>query len=162
MDKQTALKHAFPQADRIERETLFFDSAARAEVSHLAQAPFDSGLFTVYIGYRAGEIQGYTFIDTRIVRTHPATFMVVLSPKGRVRMVRVLAWTEPPEYQPMRRWLEQFEGHEGSQEVQLDQDIQGISGASLSSRTLTDGVRRALAVYQFCLENTDKGQAAGC
>ncbi|MDN5870248.1 MAG: FMN-binding protein [Nitrococcus sp.] len=162
MDKQTALQRAFPQADRIERETLFFDSAARAEVSRLAQAPFESGLFTVYIGYRAGEIQGYTFIDTRIVRTHPATFMVVLAPKGRVRMVRVLAWGEPPEYQPMRRWLAQFEGHEETRGLQLDQDIQGISGATFTSRTLTEGVRRALAVYQFCLEHTDEGQAASC
>lgn len=162
MDKQTALKRAFPQADRIERETLFFGSAARAEVSRRAQAPFDSGLFTVYIGYQAGEIQGYTFIDTRIVRTKPATFMVVLSPSGRVRMVRVLAWTEPPEFQPMRRWLDQFENHELSQGLQLDQDIQGISGATLSSRTLTEGVRRALAVYQLCLEHTGKDQAAGC
>ncbi len=154
MDKETALDHAFPHADRVERKTLFFDSTDKAEVRRLAQAPFKSGLFTVYIGYRDGEVQGYTFIDTRTIRTKPAAFMVVLSPTGQVRMVRILAWNEPPEYQPMRRWLEQFKAHREPQ-LRLNQEIQGISGATLSSRTLTRGVRRALAVYKLRLGEKD-------
>jgi len=151
MTKEEALDAAFAEADRVEKEILYFSDAEQKRVEQAARAPLESKLFTVYKAYKDGAVTGYGFIDTRTIRTKPATFLVVLAPEGRVREARILAWQEPPEYQPGERWLAQFREQALSGELRLGGAIQGMSGASLSSRTLTDGVRRVLAIHRVKL-----------
>ena len=50
------------------------------------------------------------------------------------------------------RWREQFTGKKSGDAVQLDEDIKNISGATLSCKNLTNGVRRVLATYQAALK----------
>ncbi|MEF8793597.1 FMN-binding protein [Thiohalorhabdus sp.] len=151
MSKEEALDWGFPEADRVSKEVLYFSEAEAERVEERADAPMDSRLFTVYEAYQGGEVSGYGFIDTRTIRSKPATFLVVLDPDGSVRSARILAWQEPPEYQPPERWLAQFEGRELERSTRLGGTIQAMSGASLTSRTLTDGLRRVLAIHRVKL-----------
>ena len=48
-------------------------------------------------------------------------------------------------------WRRQFVGKRPGSALRLDQDIKNISGATLSSRHVTDGVRRLLVTYQMLL-----------
>jgi Na+-transporting NADH:ubiquinone oxidoreductase subunit NqrC len=50
-----------------------------------------------------------------------------------------------------RSWLSQFVGKTSRDPLELDQDIRNISGATLSSRHVTEGVKRILALYETCL-----------
>jgi len=146
--KSEALARAFPEAARIERETLFFSKEEQEHLSRMAQDRFESRIYTVYVAYNADEDPlGYAVIDTRTIRTKPATYMIILDARGRVDNVRILAWQEPPEYQPGDRWLAQFGDKGGEDPVRLREDIQAISGATLTSRALSAGVRQVLAVY---------------
>ena len=146
MSREQALAGAFPEADRVEKEILYLSREERRRIRELADAPMDSGLFTVYRGYRDGSLTGYAFIDTRVIRSKPAAFLVVLEPDGTLRESRILAWEEPPEYMPPERWLAQFRGRELAPQTRLGGDIQAMTGASLTSRSLTDGIRRVLAI----------------
>lgn len=148
--KEQALADAFPEAE-VSKETLYFSADEQEAIEQRARAKVDSRLFTVYRARRGGEPAGYAFIDTRTVRSKPATFLVVLSPDGQVRQVRILAWEEPPKYRPGERWLGQFAERGLSPELGLGGAVQAMGGATLSSRTLTDGVRRALAVHAIKL-----------
>ena len=49
---------------------------------------------------------------------------------------------------PPVRWLAQFAKRKLDDDLSLDGAIHGISGATLSSRAATTGVRRALALYE--------------
>jgi Na+-translocating ferredoxin:NAD+ oxidoreductase RnfG subunit len=82
------------------------------------------------------------------VRTHPEAFLVVLSPEGSVRSLRVLAFHEPLEYLPPGRWYEQFGGKSLADALRVGGDVHGIVGATLTAQATTRGVRRALALYQ--------------
>jgi Na+-translocating ferredoxin:NAD+ oxidoreductase RnfG subunit len=97
---------------------------------------------------RAGEVQGYAMIELHTVRTHPEAFLVVLSPEGSVRSLRVLAFHEPLEYLPPGRWYEQFGGKSLADALRVGGDVHGIVGATLTAQATTRGVRRALALYQ--------------
>ena len=151
MTKEEALDRAFPAAERVEKEILYFSEAETERVEELARAPVDSRLFTVYRAFTDGRLTGYGFIDTRTVRSKAATFLVVLEPGGEVRQTSILAWQEPPEYQPPERWLAQFIGRALSGDLRPGGAIQAMSGASLTSRTLTDGIRRVLAIHRVKL-----------
>lgn len=144
--KDEALELAFPGADRVESQTFILTEAQKAEVEKLARAPLESQLWTVYVGWRGTELLGYAVIDSQIMRTLPATFMVVLAPAGEVRRVEVLAFHEPPEYMPTARWNQQFAGRMLDDDLALRAGIQGITGATLSATALTAGVRRILAL----------------
>jgi hypothetical protein len=49
---------------------------------------------------------------------------------------------------PTKRFLAQFDARTLGPELRLGGDIHGIAGSSLSSRAVTTGVRRSLALYE--------------
>jgi hypothetical protein len=155
--KDEALALAFPGNDRIEERVFILTDVQKADVEHRARAPLESQLWTLYVGWKGGEVQGYAVIDSHVVRTLPETFMVVIDPKGALRRVHVLAFNEPPEYMPTERWIGQFGGRALDDELKLGAGIQGITGATLSAQAMTAGVRRALALFAVLVQEPAAG-----
>jgi Na+-translocating ferredoxin:NAD+ oxidoreductase RnfG subunit len=145
--KDEALALAFPGAEHVEERTFILTDAQKAEVERRAHAPLESQLWTIYVGWKDGAVQGYAIIDTHTVRTLPETFMAVLDPKGTLRKVEILAFHEPPEYLPTDRWVAQFTGRGLDDDLKIGGAVQGITGATLSAQAMTAGVRRVLALF---------------
>jgi FMN-binding domain len=79
-------------------------------------------------------------------------YAVALEPDGRVRQVEILEYRESYGGEiTAQSWLDQFVGMTGLDPIALDRDIRSISGATLSSRHMTEGVKRILALYATCL-----------
>ena len=150
--KDEALKLAFPDADRVEMRTFFLKDEELRRAEKTALTRIESKLFTFYLGKKGSSVIGYAAIDTHIVRTLPETFMVVLTPEGKVRTTIVLAFHEPPEYLPSERWLQQFQGKEIDPNLRLGRDIVGIAGSTLSTQAITQGVRKILALFQILVK----------
>jgi Na+-translocating ferredoxin:NAD+ oxidoreductase RnfG subunit len=149
--QEEALKLAFPDADRVEKETHILSAAQSGRIEKLARSSIGSRLITIYTGWKDGVRIGYAHIDVHTVRTQPEGFMVVLDPQGEVRSLRVLAFYEPLEYMPAERWYGQFNGKTLAEKLRVDRDIHGVVGATLSARAAADGVRRALAYYDVLI-----------
>jgi Na+-translocating ferredoxin:NAD+ oxidoreductase RnfG subunit len=151
--RSEALDMAFPEAERVESRThvLRDDQVERIEV--LSRSQLDSRLVKIYTGLRGDEILGYAVIDVHNVRTLPEAFMIVLTPDGSVRSLRVLAFHEPLDYLPADGWYGQFEAKSLEAPLRLGGDVHGVVGATLSARATTRGVRRALAYYEVLVRN---------
>jgi hypothetical protein len=145
--QQEALALAFPDAERIAVETFVLDAEQARRVEELARAPLETKVVRVWRGLRGGAVQGYALLDVHNVRTHPEAFLVVLTPAGTVRSVRVLAFHEPLEYLPPGRWYEQFAQKSLADALRVGGDLHGIVGATLSAQATAAAVRRALALY---------------
>lgn len=148
LSQREALALAFPGADRIERRSVVLDDAQAKVVEKLSGAELESRIVTLHAGFRGDERLGYALIDVHTVRTLPEAFMVVLSPDGAVTSLRMLAFYEPSEYKPTERFLAQFDARTLEPDLRLGGAIHGIAGSSLSSRAVTAGVRRSLALYE--------------
>jgi hypothetical protein len=153
-----ALKTAFPDADRIEARLFVLDDAQAGRIRDLSEADLDRKIWTVHVAHHADEIQGYAVLDVRTVRTFPEALLIVLTPDGALRSVRVLAFHEPTEFQPSERWLALLDGKRLSPELRLKRDIQGIAGATLSSQSVVRAVRTALALYQVVIHDPAKAE----
>jgi hypothetical protein len=151
--KNEALALAFPDADHVDDESILLGDEQASQIEQLAKSQLESRLVRIYRGYRGKELLGYAFIDVHTVRTMPEAFLVVLTPTGEVRTLRVLAFHEPLEYMPSARWYEQFEQKNLTAPLRLGGDVHGIVGATLSARATTEGVRRALALYQVVVSH---------
>jgi len=150
-----ALELAFPEAEEVASNTFILDDDQVERIESLAKCELDSKLVKIYTGMREGEVLGYALIDVHNVRTLPEAFMIVLSPTGEVRSLRVLAFHEPLEYKPTSRWYRQFDNRSIEAPLRIGGDIHGVVGATLSAHATTRGVRRALAYYEVLLQSED-------
>jgi Na+-translocating ferredoxin:NAD+ oxidoreductase RnfG subunit len=147
--KESALRLAFPGADAVEPQELFLSTEDVQQISKRARAKQESRLVTVYVGRKDGELLGYAYFDTHNVRTLPETILVVVEPDGELRAVHLMAFHEPPEYQPPLKWLGQFQDRKLDDGLALQREIDGIAGSTLTAGAITAAVRRILAVHEL-------------
>ena len=104
---------------------------------------------------RSGNARAGWFILDRVLGKHELiTYAVALTPDGTVKRVEILEYRETYGGEIRNpAWRQQFVGKRFGAALQLGRDIRNISGATLSSRHVTDGVRRLLATYQLLLRN---------
>ena len=138
---------------RVEKATLYLSEDQAGRAAALAGMPLPSRIVTRYAA-RAGDgaLLGHGYVDSHIVRTKPETLLIVVAPDATVRRIEVLAFEEPRDYLPSGRWYAQFEGRALDDDLGLRRGIRTLSGATLSSRSTTDAVRRALAAHAVAAE----------
>src|SRR5256885_9528087 len=72
---------------------------------------------------------------------------------GSVKQIEIMDYRESYGHEVRNAdWRAQFVHKNASAPLKLDQDIRNISGATLSSRHIADGVRRILATYDIALK----------
>ena len=95
-----------------------------------------------------GKALGF-FVFDRVVGKHLfIDYAVALTPAGAVQKVEILEYRE--SYGGEIRspsWLAQFVGKTSGSALKINGDIRNISGATLSSTHVTEGVKRILAAY---------------
>ena len=150
--KNEAMELAFGKGAQIGQLSLFPDENETAKIEQDAKVKLDSGLFTFYVGKNQGKILGYAAIETSTVRTKPETLMIVLTPDGELIRVVTLAFHEPPEYQPPERWFEQLYKRPLA-DMDFNKGVDGISGATLSTRSALTSIRKVMSIYQVMVKN---------
>lgn len=148
LTQEEALALAFPGTDGITRETAFLTPEQSAEVEALSGRVMDRGVVTYYGAHADGEWVGVAWFDAHRVRTLEEVLMVVIDRTGAVRRTEVLKFAEPRDYLPPEGWLRQFQGRTLDRSLDLKGNIVTMTGATLTSRAVTDAVRRVLALHQ--------------
>lgn len=102
---------------------------------------------------QAGDsLLGHVFVDQVYGKHELITYALGITADGQVAGVEILDYRETHGDQVrLPRWRAQFLGKDADDAVKLGRDIQNISGATLSCRHLTDGVRRLLATHRALL-----------
>jgi len=91
---------------------------------------------------------GWFFVDEVIGKHEFITYALGLNANGAMRGLEIMDYRETYGYEVRdAKWRAQFAGKTARSELKLDADIKNISGATLSSRHITDGVKRLLATY---------------
>jgi hypothetical protein len=91
---------------------------------------------------------GWFYLDQVIGKHELITYGLALDPAGTVRGIEILDYRETYGGEVRDpKWRAQFVGKRAGSPLQLDVDIVNLSGATLSSRNITVGVRRLLATH---------------
>ena len=78
--------------------------------------------------------------------------MYAFDMSGRLKFTEIMAFSEPPEFMPGKRWMRQLQNKSASETLMVGKDIPTISGATLSARSVTEGARVARAIYEIILK----------
>lgn len=93
---------------------------------------------------------GWFYIDRVIGKHEFITYALALTPDGAVAGVEILDYRETYGGEVKNpQWRAQFKGKRNGATLKLDSDIVNLSGATLSCRNLTLGVKRLLATHQL-------------
>ena len=128
-------------------------------IAQAQQVLFPGATFTPFDVKRKEQVwrasgAGWFIVDDVLGKHELITYAVGLDPQGRVRGIEILAYRESHGGEIRDPgWRLQFAGKTARDPLQLDRDIRNISGATLSCRHVTDGVKRILAMYERDLRN---------
>jgi hypothetical protein len=143
LTQEQALATAFPATVKVTRQKFFLTPEQVAAARRESGVDFDDRLVVRY----AGSDGRVAYFDTHRVRTEPETVMVVVNADGSVDRVEILAFNEPTDYFPKRRWLDQLLHRKLDDELALNRGVRPISGASLTGRALVNATRKVLALH---------------
>lgn len=97
---------------------------------------------------------GWFLVDQVIGKHEFIDIAVSLSPSGSVRGVEVLEYRETYGHEVAEaKWLAQFQGRGPSARLKIDKEIRNISGATLSSVHITEGINRITETWTQLLRH---------
>lgn len=148
-----AFKRSYKKYDNVQSKRITFTPDQAEYLEQNADISFTTSHYksiNQHVVYKDGKIIGYTYEDTVIGKWGPIHYAVMLDTEGQIIKTNILAFYEIRGRPAMkRRFLKQYRDKSIADPVQLRQDIDGVSGATITSRSLTDGVRKILHVHHL-------------
>lgn len=110
------------------------------------------GKIRIFKATRNGATLGHVFIDEVIGRENLITYAVGIDTDGALRHLEIMSYRESHGGEIRNpAWRAQFEHRDSLEQLRFRTDIKNISGATLSSEHVTQGVRWLLALWQATL-----------
>jgi H+/Na+-translocating ferredoxin:NAD+ oxidoreductase subunit G len=151
---EALLKDFFKHSDRVSYVRVETERASAELRSLLGDVPAKSA-FVVFIAKTGAHIDGYAVIDDQPGEHLPITFGVKLSPAGSVERMEVMVYREGYGSEIREtRFREQFVGKQAADPIRFGDDVAAISGATISSKAIAVGVRRAVALVSILKKHT--------
>ncbi len=95
---------------------------------------------------------GWFIVDEVLGKHEFITYALGLHADGSVKQIEIMDYRETYGYEVRNpEWRAQFTGLTSGARLKLGKDIRNISGATLSCRHVTDGVKRLLAFHDVAL-----------
>lgn len=150
---EQAQKVLFPTATRFVAADITFSPALKQQVEQTSKVRVRNNVQPVWRVESEDKMIGWFFLDEVIGKHEFITYVVALTPEGAVKGIEILDYRETHGSQVQNpKWRGQFVGKKAGAPLKLDEDIQNISGATLSCKNLANGVKRLLATHQAALQ----------
>ena len=92
---------------------------------------------------------GWFIVDEVVGKHEMITYAVGIHANGQIQGVEILEYNETyGEQIREKKWLQQFKGRDANQTLRFNEDIKNITGATLSSKHVTNGVQRLMVLYR--------------
>ncbi|HEY2932948.1 MAG TPA: FMN-binding protein [Acidobacteriota bacterium] len=142
----------FPEANRFEQRQIPSTPLLRRSIQQALGRETPSvwePYYLTFIAYHNETLLGYAVVCEEIGKHRPITFIAGVTPQAEVKAVSVIAYREPVGDQVrFHGFLSQYQGKTLRDPIRPYQDIVNITGATLSVRAMSRGVRKAIAVVE--------------
>ena len=159
LTEENAVKLMFPKSERIKKELLRIPTDKKMTIEERIGWKFPEDAFDVYIGETGTQVDGYALVQHTIGKHKPMTYMVGVDARGHVSNVELLVFREARGSEVRtKRFNVQYEGKTVLDPVRINKDIINISGATMSVRSMTAGIKRVLVLIdEFYLKPAGLG-----
>jgi hypothetical protein len=147
MSEEEAVKTMLPKSERIRKELVRLTGEQKSHIEERIGWKFPEESFEVYIGETGTRVDGYAVVQNTIGKHKPMTYMVGVDGRGRVSDIELLIFRESRGSEiRQKRFNTQYEGKTVLDPVRINKDIINISGATMSVRSMSAGIKRVLVL----------------
>ncbi|HEY5627857.1 MAG TPA: FMN-binding protein [Nitrospira sp.] len=159
MSEEEAAKILLPNSQRIRKDVIRLTPEQKELIEQRIGWKFPENLFDVYIGETGNKIDGYAMVHNTIGKHKHMTYMVGVDDRGTCTAVELLVFREAKGSEVgKKRFNVQYEGKTVHDPIRINKDIINISGATMSVRSISAGVKRVLVlVDEFYLKPAGLG-----
>lgn len=152
MTVEQARATIFPFADEFVAKPVQLTPEQMQEIDKRSGVEVRSPTQYVWQALAKGKPMGWFFIDQVIGKKELITYALGINLDGSVQQLQIIEYLEVYGSQVRYpNWRDQFVGKTVKSPLRLDEDIANIAGATLSSRHVTDGIKRLLFLHQAVL-----------
>jgi hypothetical protein len=161
LNPEEAAELVLSSSDRIRQDVLSLSPQQKADIEERIGWHFPETTFDCFIGETKGKIDGWAIVQHTIGKHKPMTYIVGVDPNGEVTNVEVLVFRESRGSEVRtKRFNYQYQGKTPYDPIRINRDIINISGATMSVRSMSAGVKRALVlVEELYLKPSGMGNA---
>lgn len=150
-----AQKLLFPDASVFLDAAINLTDEQRDQIKKMAGVRQRTAVQQNWRAEQSGKLLGYFLVDEVIGKHEFITYATAISPDGKVLGIEILSYRETHGGQIRKpEWRANFTGKTVDDQFKLNKDIPNISGATLSCRNVTDGVKRLLAIHKIILSQS--------
>jgi len=154
---QALLSEHFRRSERVTYMKVKPDASQRAQLEARLGRPLPKPEYTFFVATSHGRTDGYALFDDQLGQHELISFATFFDADGAITRVEVVAYREPfGDGIRAERFRKQFVGRTGADKFRSGTDIDIISGATISSRSMCVGVERAAALF----DATVRGRAS--
>ena len=156
LDIGQAQRAVFPDADAFQ-EMLIQQNPDQLQALLTTAGPQPPhGTIRIWTATRNGTLLGHFFVDEVIGRQSLITYALGIDAGGSIRDLEIMAYRESHGGEVRNPgWRGQFVHRNTLDQLKFRTDIKNISGATLSSEHVTQGVRWLFAIWQAALRQSN-------
>ena len=145
-----AQKLCFPEATRFEEKTLRYTEEQSRAIEKRGGVKMSARSTRVWFAHEGEGLAGVLFLDHVVGKHEMIDDVIAIGTNGATRQIEILEYRESHGGEIRgAKWRAQFRGKTSRAPLKLNKDIYNISGATMSCRHVTEGVKRVLATFEM-------------
>jgi len=139
---------------KIESSKFTIPPEIKNKVEHEAGQAFYSDAVYIFKIAERDSVISIGILDNVYGKSLPMTFIVLYSTNGEVLSTSVVKYREPyGGGVRLKSWNDQFKGKNSKSGFKIGKDIDSISGATISVRSLTKGIKKLTLLFEVIKDN---------
>jgi Na+-translocating ferredoxin:NAD+ oxidoreductase RnfG subunit len=144
------LKNVFGSAVSVASSSLVVHAAEKDSLKASTGISFSRDTLKLLVADNGAKHLGYAIIDEVRGKDQPITYCIGVDENFAVKHIAVLAYREPYGGEVQNEsWLNQFFGKRPGDKLRPGKEIKNITGATISARAITFGVKNILALLRI-------------
>ena len=153
-----AIKSFYGKDTKIVSKTFKIPKTTKKEIQNKVRQKFYRDKIYYWVIKKNGEIKGYALLDNSIGKTQPITYLVIFNLNGEVINSKIIKYRESYGGQvKSKKWLRQFNGMKKDSLYSHPKDITGITGATLSVKSVTKGISKLSLLLPHIIKDYNNG-----
>jgi hypothetical protein len=154
MTEEEGVKTMLPKSERVRKELIRLTPERKTQIEERIGWKFPEESFEIYIGETGTQVDGYAMVHNTIGKHKPMTYMVGVDTEGHVSDIELLIFREARGSEVrQKRFNSQYEGKSVLDPIRINKDIINISGATMSVRSMSAGIKRVLVLVDEFYSN---------
>jgi len=150
---EQAQRLMFANADGFTAQPVALDARLKRLIKERSGVNVRNDVQQVWRALAGGKQIGWFIVDEVIGKHEFITYALTLDMSGAILGVEIMDYRETHGHEVRNaKWRAQFKGKRAGEAFELDEDIQNISGATLSCKHIADGAKRLVALYEAALK----------